>query len=451
MRRLSLFLCAAAVAALTLAPAASAAAPGINALYVAQKSGRQITFNWEGSIIHYKARTLGWVDALLPWSPQTSVNDIEVDLGRAYVAAGLRGLRIVDVGDPANAAEVGAWEPTDVAFSAQRVSVQGAYAYVADLHVVQVLDVSNPASPVPLSQMWIDGNATGVDDVEVVGNCAYIVGYETADSYPFELSYYLLVFDISNPAGPVWTGSCGLPDTAGQVRLTVQGSYAYVGGDYMCVVDVSNPASPQYVSWAWAGPSKAASLCAGPAVDSRYAFVASNDRMAVFNITASTPRYVGSLVASWPYSTGVGVALTEPGAAKRYALVAYDKAGDLNGFIEIIDASRPLRLDHDHGEWTGGGGSIECVTVSGDWAYEGRSGETTENFVITHLGPTAYSWVFDRRARTVPDRRADGPQNGLVASVTVAARGRGLWYFHVRGCDRSGHWGPTRTIRIRVR
>jgi hypothetical protein len=445
---LCLVVCASAFAA--LAPPLLAAAPGISALYVDGRSGRQITVGWEGSIVHYRAASLGWDDGLMSWA-KAPVNDIDVEAGRAYAAAGNRGLRILDVGDPANAREVGAWEPAS-GFLARSISVRGWYAYAADLHVVHVLDVSDPAAPREVSSMWLTGNSTGIDDVMVVGDRAYVAGWEASASYPFTQSYSLLVFDVADPTNPVWLGGCALAGTTTPMRLTVRGDRVYVGGSYLCIVDVADPANPRMLSWAWSGASKAGSLCAGPAVDGRYAFVASDDRLGVFNVARSTPSFAGSLVASWPESTGVAVALTEPGGRKRYGLVAYQKArGALNGYVQIVDASHPLRLDHDHGEWTGGGGNIECVTVDGDYAYEGRSGETTKNLVITHLGPTAYSWKFDRRARTIPDRRADGPQNGLSATASVRARAPGTWYFHVRARGVRGDWGPTRTVRIRVK
>jgi hypothetical protein len=317
------------------APAAGAAAPGISALYVNGKSGRQITFGWEGSIISHRARSIGWQDAVGYWTAE--VEDIAVSMGRAYVAASSRGLRIVDVGDPAQAVEVGAFEPAGESFLARRVAVAGAYVYVADLYTVRVVDVSDPAAPAVVSDMYIDDPNGGIDDVEVAGGYAYLVGYVTDSSYPFERSYSLLVFDVAAPAHPVWKGSCGLAADSG--RLTVRGRYAYIRGRYLSIVDVADPAAPRWFWTGWAGSSRNSSLCSGPAVDGKYLFAASDDMLAVFNVSRpATSKYTGSLVASWPYSTGVGVALTDPGHRKRYALVAYDKAGDLNGFVQSADS-----------------------------------------------------------------------------------------------------------------
>jgi hypothetical protein len=447
MKRLMvlLLICAGVVA--VWAPAALAAGPSIKALYLNNKSGRDLTFGVEGSIIHYKAGSFGWSDAFQGWM-QAEVSDIDVEWGRAYVALGARGMGILNVVNPARPSEIGHHEESG--FYCTRVEAAGPYVYAATLRDVQVLDVTDAAAPVVLSSMYIVGDDTGIDDVAVANGYAYVVGYETANDYPFPHIQSLFVFDVSDPANPQWLGGCGLPDASGPISVTVRGNRAYIGGDLLCTVDVSNPADPRYISWASSTSSRVGSLCAGPAVDDRYCFVASDDEMNAFNVTGTVPKWVGDMPPMWPYSTGVDVALTENGVRKRYALVAYNKAGDLNGFVTINDASRPLRFTYDYGEWTGGGGAITCVTVHGDWAYEGRGAETRNNFVVTHLGPTAYSWRLDRRARTVPDRRGDGG-SGLLTFVSVKARGQGTWYFHVRARGANGNWGPTAHLKIKVK
>lgn len=451
MRRLIVVLLVCFGALALWAPCVSAVAPGISALYVSARSGRQVTFAIEGSIVSSRAWSAGWPDSVGYW--RAEIQDIAVCNTRAYVAAGLTGLRIYYAGDPAHLAQAGVYQAGDGNSLVSGVAAQDYYAYVVHGSIVDVVDVADPAAPKQVSQMWIEGNSPGVDDVQVVGSYAYVAGYVSAAEYPFQHMYSLHVFDISDPTSPRPLGSCRLEDSSRPVRLTIRGTTAYVGGSHLSVVDIADPAAPRQVAWAWAGPSQASSICAGPAVDGTYAFVASDDMLAVFNIAAANrvPRYVGSLPPMWPSSTGVGVTLTDPGARKRYALVAYNKAGDLNGFVQMADASHPLRLDHDHGDLAdGGSGDIDCVTVAGDWAYVGRASESRDNLIVVHLGPAGYSWTFDRRAGTVPDKRADGFQSGLRATATVKARGKGIWYFHVRARDKSGHWGPTATLRVRV-
>lgn len=58
-----------------------------------------------------------------------------------------------------------------------------------------------------------------------------------------------------------------------------------------------------------------------------------------------------------------------------------------------------------------------------------------------------YSFVLDRRPRTVP------PRSRFTTKTSVYYRNRrsGTWYFHVRARDNAGNWGPTRHYRVRIR
>jgi len=114
------------------------------------------------------------------------------------------------------------------------VTVVGKKAYVAAGLFVQIIDVSNPASPVRLGGCSTGGTAFGV---AVSGNLACVTAYNAGLPE-------LQVIDVSNPATPVRLGSY---DTRGMAYgVAVSGTVAYVA-DYdagLQVIDVSNPASP---------------------------------------------------------------------------------------------------------------------------------------------------------------------------------------------------------------
>ena len=77
-----------------------------------------------------------------------------------YVAAGLAGLKIYDVSDPANPALVGA---CDTPGNAQSVKVQDGYAYVADGAAgMQVIDISDPTNPTIATTLATGAAAQGV-------------------------------------------------------------------------------------------------------------------------------------------------------------------------------------------------------------------------------------------------------------------------------------------------
>ena len=150
----------------------------------------------------------------------------------AYVADDYYGLWIIDVSNPAAPVPVG--RTTGSAWSVQ---VVGTLAYVADRdYGLRIIDVSNPAAPVQRGYYDTPGSAWSV---QVVGSLAYV-----ADGYSG-----LGVVDVSNPAAPV---PVGYYDTPGQaIDVQVVGTLAYVADyDYgLRIIDVSNPAAPVEVGY----------------------------------------------------------------------------------------------------------------------------------------------------------------------------------------------------------
>ena len=156
-------------------------------------------------------------------------------------------LQIIAVKDPAQPVFVGSASLGGFSHdSSCDLQVNGSLAYVTDQDGVllwpdrgrrgrlQVIDVSNPASPVALSRYSTSGAVQGV---QVVGSLAYV-----ADG-----SAGLQIFDVSNPANAVRVGGC---DTAGDANgIQVLDNLAYVadGSAGLQVIDVSNPASPVWV------------------------------------------------------------------------------------------------------------------------------------------------------------------------------------------------------------
>ena len=118
----------------------------------------------------------------------------------------------IDYGDFVH--RVGSVITPGVAYS---VAVAGNHTYVADgASGLQVVDITNPASPTIVGSVDTPGYAFGV---AVVGNHAYVADYYSG----------LQVVDISNPASPAIVGSV---DTPGEAQgVAVAGTHAYVA-DY---------------------------------------------------------------------------------------------------------------------------------------------------------------------------------------------------------------------------
>jgi len=173
--------------------------------------------------------------------PSAELNSSAVDIvvvgGHAYLADYGGGLRVLDVSDPANPAEVSYYPLPEATDRACHLDVAGGYAYVTDSSGrLRVFDITNPGQPSPVAIYEGDGYGS-FGDVQVVGDYAYTAG----DG--------LRVLDVSDPAQAGEVGRC--PAVVGN-SLHVMDGYAYViggeSGETLWVVDVSDPASPTAVS-----------------------------------------------------------------------------------------------------------------------------------------------------------------------------------------------------------
>jgi hypothetical protein len=219
------------------------------------------------------------------------------------------------------------------------VCIDGDYAYIADENSgLQVIDISDPTSPLSAGSFNTSGYAQGV---AIAGDHAYV-----ADG-----AYGLQVIDISNPTVPLLAGSCDTPGGAFAVALS--GDYAYVADatSGLIVIDISDPATPTL-----AGSYDTPGAALGVVVDGDYVYVADQTAgLRVIDISDPTnPAPAGS------YDT--------PGYAMGVA-IAGDHAYVADAFygLQVIDISDPTSpvLAGTYGTpgWAYG------VAVSGDRAY----------------------------------------------------------------------------------
>jgi hypothetical protein len=150
----------------------------------------------------------------LPSPPE----DVEVAGSHAYVADGVSGLRIIDVGAATAATpaihEAGSY---DTAGKAANVAVAGSTAYVADtMNGLVILDVSNPAAPSLVATIPVTAGSTyGVLSVDVAGSRLY-----------FSDDFDVRIYDVSTPASPAAIGRYRAGNLIRKVRAS--GSYLYV-------------------------------------------------------------------------------------------------------------------------------------------------------------------------------------------------------------------------------
>lgn len=167
----------------------------------------------------------------------------------AYILATLGGLNILDVRNPKNptVVKVFPFESHTVGFK-----IRGEYAYLGRIvsiesteqgyqttSIVEIIDISQPASSSVIGSVEIPTDIRGLD---LSGDYAFIIG-----SYPYRLA----PIDIRSPAHPVLldaeesiVGGADLQDIA------VQDGYAFLADGLagLRIVHIANPTHPQYMA-----------------------------------------------------------------------------------------------------------------------------------------------------------------------------------------------------------
>lgn len=223
------------------------------------------------------------VDISNPSAPQTVgsadtpgiPHDVVISGNYAYVADGAQGLQIFDVSAAPFVEPVGS---VMTPMYAVGVAVSGDYAYVADTAGLQVVDVSNPASPSIIASWGVPeyhanavvvsgsyayvtagwesalnildiSNASSPNLVSSITTCGYAWGITISGSHAYvATSEGLDIVDVSDPGSPVITGFVSEPNGGGISRVTVNGSYAYATNGGLLIIDISDPMSPYIIN-----------------------------------------------------------------------------------------------------------------------------------------------------------------------------------------------------------
>ncbi|MCP3978252.1 MAG: hypothetical protein GY716_02815, partial [bacterium] len=190
-------------------------------------------------------------------------NSVAVQGDYAYVAAGARGLYVVDASDPSSPFIAGS---IDTSRNANAVAVEGNYALVADGQwdfrhnsYLRVIDVSDPTDPVFVTRLTVGGF---VVDVVVADGRAYLAAGSRG----------IHIVDVSDPQAPVRLGGV---DSVNARRLDVSGDLVVVAGGSsgVHVIDASDPAAP-FVAGSTHTRSGSRSAAADVVVRGRRAWVA---------------------------------------------------------------------------------------------------------------------------------------------------------------------------------
>lgn len=221
--------------------------------YNVSPEGRAYGVVKNGDYVYLAARKDGLVvvDVSNPANLQSNLSIVEPDPADAlnkviepsflqlqgdklYVSAGNYFL-IYDVSDSSTPTEIGRYRASS---PNQRVLVSGNYAYIAGYNKgLRILDITNPANPQLTSETTV---AYNVRAIEKVGNTVFLGGDDSG----------LLYLDVSDPAAPELLDELDLPAGAGgetaPYDLYVWKDFLFVadGDAGVYVVGISNPTSP---------------------------------------------------------------------------------------------------------------------------------------------------------------------------------------------------------------
>jgi hypothetical protein len=162
--------------------------------------------------------------------------------GRAYVgtsnASALGSadkLAIIDVSNPASPVLL-----SETQMSYPTATVVGDLAYVIASSKLTILNVANPASPTSVGSIDFSSELIALADVQVVGNLAYLAYGNGGGG--------LKIVDVQNPAAPVVKGAYTLPSPASSVRVSGGVAYIATKDAMLHALDVRNPTVPAELS-----------------------------------------------------------------------------------------------------------------------------------------------------------------------------------------------------------
>ncbi|MDM7914130.1 MAG: hypothetical protein ACE15D_10965 [Candidatus Eisenbacteria bacterium] len=355
-----------------------------------------------------------------------------------FVANGSGGLLVVDVSDPAVPRLYPEGRTSNRHLPAYDVAVSesAAYAFVADIDALKVVDITDPR------ELQVVGIAPGGGggSIAVAGPWAYTITERE-----------LRVTDISDPGNPRLVAT--LPDGGG-FALTVSGTHVLVASwQGVKSIDVSVPDAPRLNGIA---PSRDP---AGVAASGRYAFLADDSAgLSVMDLGNYQPppilggvpdlRWVEHLAVSgiyayipghdWPAGQFSVVDIADPSSSHLVGSIVTE-AGAMGAAVSGNHAFVTTRYGYDDSRFSSvdvsdptdpfiiGGvnlpGWADCIAISGDYAYVC----TRETLQVIRIANPATPVRVSHDA--IPSEGVDLALTGN--RVYVACRGTGLLIFDI--------------------
>jgi hypothetical protein len=294
--------------------------------------------------------------------------DVQIVGNLAYIADE-NSLQIIDISNPASPFFKGSYNIPFSGFPSGTIDVEivGNLAYIPSGGSLQIIDISNPASPTFKGSY----NASYVSGVQVVGNLAYFVS---------KLSYYssgLQIIDISNPASPTLKGSYTTSWYSTPYDVQIVGNLAYIsdGQSGLQIIDISNPAQPTFK-----GSYKTPGNALNVEVVGNFAYVADQTSLQIIDISnPASPTFKGS------YDTPGAGAAQDIKIVGNLAYIADGVSG-----LQIVDISNPAKPTFKGSYYTPNALGVKIV---GNLAYIAASDSGLQ--IIDISNPPPFKGSYD--------------------------------------------------------
>jgi hypothetical protein len=165
-----------------------------------------------------------------------------------YIADGSAGLRVVELSNPKSPVSLGS---AQFSGEARDLVLSGSYAYLATGIGLQVVDISNSLSPLPVQSLETPGDAQAVDiqtvtiqlpspspdlpgETQIVGQYVIVADGERG----------LQVIDVQLPISPILVGNFDPPWEALDLKVVQNLAFVAAGENGLRVVDLSYPFEP---------------------------------------------------------------------------------------------------------------------------------------------------------------------------------------------------------------
>jgi len=262
-----------------------------------------------------------------------SATDVIVADNYAYVADGSSGITVINVTTPTSPSIVRSVVLPDVP---TRLDISGTYLYVADTSSVKIMSLADATNPTVVGTYEQTGLT--VTDVASDGTYVYVLGSLNGQAV-------LEVIDVTNPASPAYKS---LVNVNGGSDVVLSSNYAYVvGGQKM---DIVNAYPTLTIAGTYTDPAGSASY-GGVQVYGSTAYV--NDPVlglhAINIASPSSPTLSfdsASISPSIGYGTGIAI-------SNGYAFLTRDTSGGMTVY-DIASTTTPKFIDTFSGPATAG-------------------------------------------------------------------------------------------------